>query len=205
MATLTEDYVAMPAVYHTHVQRSEHGGDGAGRVVVVAATSREVVGALDLVPTLVCGVGPQNARKALEKLLASKRPDAVLHVGIAGARRGSGIPVLATVIGSESIDCDLETPPIDPDAQLFEIARTSLQGAVVASIGTSARVGGTRHTPVEAMEGHAVLSVCAAAGVRAIEVRVISNEIEETDRSRWLFNDAFAELERVTRALLAKL
>jgi futalosine hydrolase len=52
------------------------------------------------------------------------------------------------------------------------------------------------------MEGYAVLCAAQRAGVPAIEVRVIANEIEEEDRARWLFDDAFARLADVTRAVL---
>ncbi len=44
------------------------------------------------------------------------------------------------------------------------------------------------------MEGFAVLRACELAGVPALEVRVTSNEIEEPDRARWRFDEAFALL-----------
>ena len=77
--------------------------------------------------------------------------------------------------------------------------------AYALPIGTSARVGGTCDVAVEAMEGHAVLSACLDEGVRALELRVVSNEVEEPDRSLWRFDDAFAELARVTALALAEI
>src|SRR5919206_69607 len=56
------------------------------------------------------------------------------------------------------------------------------------------RDGGTTGCEVEAMEGFGVLRAAQLAGVPAIEVRAISNEIEETDRARWRFDDAFAAI-----------
>ncbi len=47
---------------------------------------------------------------------------------------------------------------------------------------------------VEAMEGFAVLRAAALAGVPALEVRAISNEVGEHDRSRWRIDDALAAL-----------
>ena len=47
---------------------------------------------------------------------------------------------------------------------------------------------------VEAMEGFAVLRACALAGVPAIEVRAISNEITEGDRARWRIGRALEAL-----------
>jgi hypothetical protein len=42
-------------------------------------------------------------------------------------------------------------------------------------------------------------------GVPALELRVISNEIEQADRALWRFDDAFAELARVTALLIPEL
>ena len=52
------------------------------------------------------------------------------------------------------------------------------------------------------MEGFAVLRAAQLAGVPAIEVRVISNEIEETDRARWHFDAAFAAVAAATPRLV---
>ena len=52
------------------------------------------------------------------------------------------------------------------------------------------------------MEGFAVLRAAALAGVPAIEVRAISNAIEEPDRSRWAFEEAFAAITAATPALV---
>ena len=171
-------------------------------ILVVAATEHELA---DGVAGLVCGIGPEAARRATARALAERRPAAVLHVGIAGARRASGVPLLATVIGSQSIDCDAASAPLAPDARLLATAARTLPGASLLAIGTAAIVGGTAGVAVEAMEGHAVLSACAEAGVPALEVRVVSNEIEEPDRARWRFADGFAEVGRVTALLVPAL
>ena len=71
-------------------------------------------------------------------------------------------------------------------------------------IGTSARVGGTTGCDVEAMEGFGVLRAAQRAGIPALEVRAISNAIEERDRSRWRFEDAFGAITLVTPRLVAE-
>ena len=73
----------------------------------------------------------------------------------------------------------------------------------VRPIGTSARVGGSRDVDVEAMEGFAVLRACELAGVPAVEVRVVSNEIAEPDRALWRFDEAFAALGEMLPRLVA--
>ena len=171
-------------------------------MLVIAATPQELAGASG-VPTLVCGIGPRAAYLATEDAVAEGGADRVLHVGIAGTRRGSGIPLLATVIGTQAIDCDGDSEPIDPDPRLLAAVRVALPEAFALPIGMSARVGGTSGVAVEAMEGHAVLSACLDEGVPCLELRVISNEIEEPDRALWRFDDALAELARVTAIAIA--
>jgi futalosine hydrolase len=55
------------------------------------------------------------------------------------------------------------------------------------------------------MEGFAVLRAAELAGVPALEVRAVSNEIDEPDRARWRFEEALAALDRALPLLLAEL
>jgi futalosine hydrolase len=175
-------------------------------VLVVAATERELAGA-DGAATLVCGIGPVEAAAATARALAAQRPDAVLHVGLAGAR---GLPAPQLVIGSEAVYEDAAGGALVParvaaDATLVNAMQRALPDAPVLPIGTSARVGGTSGCEVEAMEGFAVLRAAELAGVPAVEVRVVSNEIDEPDRGRWRFDDALAALADALPRLLAEL
>jgi futalosine hydrolase len=163
-------------------------------MLVVAATDRELAHVRGL-ETFVCGVGPVDAAARTAARLALERPDAVLHVGIAGSRE---LAPLTVVLGSESVYSDLSAaiPVVDrlePDEVLFEWVRAALPEAVATTIGTSAAVGAVRRE-VEAMEGFGVLRACALAGVPAVELRVVSNSPDEADRSKWRFEEAFAVL-----------
>lgn len=172
-------------------------------LLVVAATERELV-PVDGTRTLLCGIGPVEAGVSTARALAKERPTAVLHVGIAGAR---GIEPLTLVLGSEAVYCDAEGPFVParatPDSGLLDRLRDAFPAARVERIGTSARVGGSHGVDVEAMEGFAVLRACELAGVPAVEVRVVSNEIGEPDRALWRFDDAFATLARALPRLVA--
>jgi len=164
-------------------------------VLVVAATERELAHVRRF-ETHVCGIGPVEAAISVTRALLTRRPEAVLHVGIAGAR---GIEPLSVVLGSESIYCDVAAAVavidrVAPAAALFERVHAALPDAVVAPIGTSAAVGGSRGCDVEAMEGFGVLRACEDAGVPAVELRVVSNAIGEADRAQWRFDEAFAVL-----------
>jgi futalosine hydrolase len=179
-------------------------------VLVVAATSHELAPAHGW-RTLCAGVGPVDAAAATAAAIAGARPALVLHVGIAGARRDSGLAPPALVVGAEACYCDLAVPErfapsrLRPASDLVAAALRAVPAAVTAVIGTSGRVGGTSGCVVEAMEGFAVLRAAALAGVPAIEVRAIANAIEESDRTRWRFDDAFAAIRAATPALVREL
>jgi futalosine hydrolase len=177
------------------------------RVLVVAATSSELALASDTVDTLRCGIGPVEAAAATARALAGERPDAVLHIGIAGAR---GLAVGTLVVGSEAVYCDVAAAVPVPDRVaadpgLLAAARRALPDARILPIGTSARVGGTHGVEVEAMEGFAVLRAAELARVPALELRAVSNEIDEADRSRWRLAEALAALEAALPRVLSEL
>jgi predicted 5'-methylthioadenosine/S-adenosylhomocysteine nucleosidase len=167
-------------------------------VLVVAATERELA-LLDRLDTLCCGIGPVEAALQTARALAERRPDAVVHVGIAGSRT---LEPPALVLGSEALYCDVIEPSstllrverVLPEAALLERARAALPEAHVLPIATAGKVGGGTDCDVEAMEGFGVLRACELAGVPAVELRAISNSPDEADRTRWRFDEAFAAL-----------
>ena len=160
-------------------------------MLIVAATERELEH-VHRYDTFCCGIGPVEAAARTARALGERRPDGVIHIGIAGAR---AIEPLSVVLGSEAVYEDALGPlvesRVEPDAELLARISVALPEAHVVPIGTSARVGGTRECEVEAMEGFGVLRACELAGVPAVELRVISNAIDEPDRSKWRFDEAF--------------
>ena len=167
-------------------------------MLVIGATELELV-AVQGAETFCCGIGPVEAAVQTARRLAARRPEAVLHVGIAG---GNGLPSPSLVLGSESVYCDVidataRFPRIErvlPDAALLERVRAVLPEARVLPIATCAKVGGGSLCDVEAMEGFGVLRACALAGVPAVELRAISNDRSEPDRLKWAFDEAVALL-----------
>jgi predicted 5'-methylthioadenosine/S-adenosylhomocysteine nucleosidase len=167
-------------------------------VLIVAATERELA-LVEGLDTFCCGIGPVEAALRTARALEERRPDSVIHVGIAGSRT---IEPPSLVLGSESVYCDVidsssTLPRVErarPDAALLERARAALPEAHVLPIATCGKVGGGTGFDVEAMEGFGVLRACELAGVPAVELRAISNSPDETDRAHWRFSDAFAAL-----------
>ena len=188
-------------------------------ILIVAATQPELSGAADIpgTETLACGVGPVDAAARVAARLAgaaasgggNSKVEALLHVGIAGARRAAAIEAGQLVIGSASVYCDTTSSHIEhrlmPDATLLGRLEHAFPVARLHEIGTSAEVGGSRHLDIEAMEGFAVLRAAELAGVPAVEVRFISNEVEEPDRSRWRFDLALDNLAASLPDLVAAL
>ncbi len=177
-------------------------------MLVIAATERELEG-LDPAQhrLLVCGIGPVEAAAATARALAGNPPYAVLQVGLAGTH---GFVEPHLVLGSEAIYSDAEAGLLvpsraRPDAALLAAARAAFPAARVSSIGTTARVSGSSGCEVEAMEGFAVLRACELAGVPALEVRAVVNEITEPDRGLWRFEDGLALLRDALPRLLEAL
>jgi futalosine hydrolase len=175
-------------------------------LLLVAATHRELCGH----DGLVCGVGPVEAAGATARALALRSFDAILHIGLAGGRE---LEPGTVVVGSEALYCDLaaEWPVIErarPDRRLVDSIARALPSVAELTIGTSAAVGGpctslSHSPPVEAMEGFGVLRAAEHAGVPAVEVRVISNEIGEPDRAKWAIPAALETLATTMPTLLA--
>ena len=123
----------------------------------------------------------------------------MLHVGIAGAHRTSGLEPPQLVLGSVAIYEDLHLTTglapreASPDQGLLQAAHEALPEAVLLPIGTTAQVGGGKECPVEAMEGFAVLRAAALASVPAVELRAISNLVEDP-RADWRIEEALAAL-----------
>lgn len=178
-------------------------GQSLARVLVVAATSRELAPSEGWA-TLVCGVGPVDAAARVAATLGAHRPAAILLVGIAGARAASGLVPPQLVVGTEAIYCDLGVPAhfapnrTPCDSRLLDAVRRAAPLACARPIGTSGSVGRTSGCEVEAMEGFAVLRAAQLVDVPAIEVRAISNTVEERDRAKWRFDEAFAAITAVT-------
>jgi futalosine hydrolase len=178
-------------------------------ILVVAATQRELV-SVDGAETLCCGIGPVEAALSTAAALERDRPEALLHVGIAGA------PLLepgSVVIGTEAVYCDIvdaaSTLPrverVFPSRELVQAARRALPEAHALPIATCGRVGGGSAFEVEAMEGFSVLRAAELAGVPAVEVRAISNRPEDADRDVWRIEDALARLTEIVPPLVEEL
>jgi nucleoside phosphorylase len=179
-------------------------------ILVVAATELELRVVRGSARTLCCGIGPVEAAAHTAAALARDAAAGVLQIGVAGATRESSVAVGALVVGEEAVyedisgDLAARVPRVErlaPDPRLLAAARDALPGAAVLPIGTTAFVGAGRACQVEAMEGFAVLRACELTGVPALEVRAISNRVDDP-RAEWRLEEALTALEEALPLLL---
>ncbi|MGC9992264.1 MAG: futalosine hydrolase [Candidatus Cybelea sp.] len=175
----------------------------------------------DGVDQLAFGVGPVEAAAAVATALANRDYRFVVNAGLGGAFPGAAKIGDGVIVGEDMMDLGLETgEPISlpPGERVVDRARSDvtivgklrargfavLTGVTVASVTatdeTASRLAG-RGAQVESMEGFAVLRAAERAGVRAIEVRGISNRCGARERSGWDFAAGAAGLQHVVEVL----
>ncbi|TAM76134.1 futalosine hydrolase [bacterium] len=178
------------------------------RLLIVSAVPAELPPASPALALLAAGIGPVEAASAVAAALAREAYGAVVSVGIAGSFgriANGGIAIVAEDIlaelgveGGEAIQLPSDVTLVDrayADPVLVETARRALPEAAVGRGVTVSTVTATdrraaelrqRFDPlVESMEGFAVLRTAQRAGVRALELRAVSNLVGVRDRGAW--------------------
>jgi futalosine hydrolase len=198
-------------------------------ILIVCALPAELRGfppreGVDILP---CGVGPVEAAVAVARALAGHAYAAVINAGIAGAFRGSAAVGDALLVTSERLaDLGLEgggalklpdgaslVGEVAADAGLvartaplpFRAARGLTVSQVTTTDATAARLQRAYAPDVESMEGFAVLRAAQAAGVRALEVRGISNYVGERADAQWDFRAGAQAAVNALEAVVARL
>ena len=173
------------------------------------------------VETLAMGIGPVEAASALSTALARREYRLVVNVGLAGAFDGAARLGDGVVVIDDVMELDLESgapialPPgetivakanSDPElasqlhAKGFPLLRGVTVARVTSSEETAKRLARDLDAQVESMEGFAALRAAQRAGVRAIELRGISNRCGLRSSSNWDFPAGIAGLRRILDA-----
>jgi len=185
----------------------------------------------------VCGIGPVEAAVRLGSLLAAspRRYSLILHCGVAGAYVGGGAELLdlcladREVLGDLGIEGNGRVIPLPAhlnvsveftlDISLCQQAAMLLPGCRKGTFVTVNTATATADRGValrerfgalcENMEGAAVVRVCQEHAVPCLEVRAVSNLVEDREPSRWRFAEACQKnadaVARVVPALAATL
>ena len=171
----------------------------------------------DGVETLLIGVGPVEAARAVAAALARRPYRLVINAGVAGAFAGAAQVGDGVVVSEDSMELALESGaplalPLGIElidracsdtalvAQLCAKGFPALRGITVARVtarDATARRLAARGAQVESMEGFAVLRAAQRAGVPAIQVRGISNRCGEREFSGWDFDAGVTGLRRI--------
>lgn len=182
------------------------------------------------VELVITGVGKSNAAGAAGKFLDPERHCGVLSLGVAGALPGSGLEPGDVVAASACVFADegVETPdgfqdcaamgfplgrfpgsavPVDPEWMRFLAPRCRVL-APIATVSTcsgtdslASRVRARTGAVAEAMEGAAVAQVAHRLGLKAGEVRAVSNTTGDRPRQRWDIARALTALKSVIGGL----
>jgi futalosine hydrolase len=175
------------------------------------------------------GVGPVNAAYAATLAIVNKKPDVIVICGVAGAYPSSGLQIGDVVSASVEIYGDLgaQTPtgfldmralgfPVVPGpTPLFnELPMHVFPSTRAVKFVTLSTCSGTETTAreienrtngaVENMEGAAVAHVALMHGVRAGEIRGISNMVTNRDTTSWRLKDAALAAQEALLAWIAR-
>ena len=189
------------------------------QVAVCVATSLEALGLPSSerlaelgVSVVETGVGPVNAALGLAGHLAGRKVDLVVSLGVGGAYPGSGLAVGDVVCAASEYYGDLgaRSPkgfldmeslgfpvvaghynrlPLDQFPAVRRVAfvtRSTCTGTDAEAREIEARTQGA----VESMEGAAVVHAAIAHSIPVAEIRGISNEAGDRDRSKWRLQEA---------------
>ncbi len=179
---------------------------------------RERLGAQARCDFLVCGIGPVETAVRLSALLAAhpQRYGLTLHCGVAGAYIGAGVEVLDVCLATRevlgdlgiegngrvipfpsnlavAIEFPLDTALCRQVAALLPGCRVGTFVTVNTASATASRGAALRQRfdgLCENMEGAAVARVCQEFALPCLEVRVVSNLVEDRDPSRWRLAEA---------------
>ena len=186
------------------------------RIAVFAATEREIAGCRQIegLDFHVTGIGAANTAAAVARILGRSAPDyyCAIQAGIAGAyHRGLNIGDAVLVVSDRQADLGAwrgdrleefarDAPPIECP----RISDIAWQGPVVRA--QSVNTAATPLVPrgladIETMEGAAFFTAAAESGVKFLQLRVISNYVDDP-REKWQIERAIAALPDALAQLL---
>tara|TARA_B100000287_G_C20445210_1_gene707242 strand:+ start:165 stop:743 length:579 start_codon:yes stop_codon:yes gene_type:complete len=171
------------------------------KLLLVVATREEIeIKRFDNFDVLITGVGMVNSTMHLTQHLCFNDYDLVINMGIAGAfsdvfEIGEVVEVVEDIfseIGFETKNGFHQFTDFKLDVRFKSVPKTNLLKARSLTVNTvhgekkSIKAVRDLYNPdVETMEGAAIFKVCEQFGVQCIQVRSISNIVEERNLESW--------------------
>ena len=190
-------------------------------VLIVAATILEITSEKIRSKTnLITGVGMVNTAINLTKELSRKKYDLVINIGIAGSfssklKNGEVVEVIEDVfseIGFENNSAFTKFTDFDLKTKYLYNSRTSLKKVRAITVNTVHGKNATilevmrRENPeIESMEGASVFKVCEEFNISCIQVRSISNKVEERNKHKWNLDLAIRNLNFEVEKIISNL
>ena len=179
-------------------------------VLIVAATKLEITSdKIKCETTLITGVGMVNTAISLTKELLNKKYDLVINIGIAGSFsseiiNGEVVEVVEDIFSEIGFENESEFSKFTDfylKTKYLNNSRTSLKKVRAITVNTVHGKNATifeimkRESPeIESMEGASVFKVCEEFNVSCIQIRSISNKVEERNKSNWNLDLAISNL-----------
>jgi len=183
------------------------------------------------VQVLITGIGPMNATYMLTSAIIRHQPNLVVQAGIAGSFNLSDLPTGKTVLVKYDVLGDLGMEEkekfttvfdagfagrnhfpfnngwlINPHPLLNDAAYPVVKSVTISKVSDSLlqkqQLIETFSPQTETMEGAALHYVCLQQQVPFLQIRSISNEVGERDKSKWKIKEAIENLNAALIQLL---
>jgi len=182
---------------------------------------------------LITGIGSIPTIYSLMRQIGRRRPDTIIQAGIAGSfipgKIGEVLAIGEEILGDLGVQeggqfktvfdlnlADPDTPPfsngllVNPHKELLDLSGLEkVRGITINEISTSqTRIGWYQQNMapvVESMEGGALHFTCLKESIPFLQLRSVSNDIGQRDKSKWDIKSAVAGLNRQLIQILKKL
>lgn len=182
---------------------------------------------------LITGIGSLSTVYALMRQIGRRKPDIVIQAGIAGCftpgRIGEVLAVKEEVLGDLGVqeqqqfrtvfDLNLTDPNaapfsksllVNPHASLLDLTGLpAVRGITINEISTDqTRISWYQQNMapvVESMEGAALHFTCLNEGIPFLQIRSVSNDIGQRDKSKWDLRSAITNLNGQLMQIINKL
>ena len=142
---------------------------------------------------IITGIGILSTAINLSKAFQNKNYGAAIQMGIAGAYRSSGLNICDVV--EVKSDCLIDFIPWEPNT-FFSHNKKGVCAATVLNCTKTEEEGEKRGkiAQIESMEGAAFFAVCNEFGVKATQIRAISNYAALYDKAQWKIEESLEQL-----------
>ena len=192
-------------------------------ILILAATNKEILSQeFNDCDILISGVGMINACFGLTKYLQEKTPDIIINIGIAGAFKKEyvlgdvlevsqdcfsemGVQNRDNFLNMSDIGFDVDTTfQYSPQTNLVQ-ARGITVNTVHGKNEAIEEVVKRLNPDLESMEGAAFMMVCQKFNIRFIQIRSVSNYVEERNKEKWNLDLAIRNLNIQLRTIINNL